>query len=355
MKRITQAQIAREVGVNKATVSRALAGDPRISAETAGRVRKLAARLGYRPDPSFAWIANVRWRGGTSHQHVTLAYVSQLRRPHAGNDVGYRLGTKKRAAELGYGLETFFLDDYPDSAALQRILIARGIRWLIVGPFYEPEPLLALDWTEFCAVSCGLSHFEPALHAVTYDPYEEILVAWRRVIDYGYYRPGLVIPQHPRPTQVDDDDRRWAATALLFRAPGTPNGQVPPLFYSFTDPYENLAQHVMGWYRKWKPDVVISLNSLNMMNILQHTGKTRSPGQVGFAQFAAIGHKQNNLAGIKDAAEDVGRATVDLLQLTLRTNQWGMPRTRIRHYVAPEWIDGDTLPRRNTGNPPSQP
>src|SRR5687767_1509808 len=43
-------QVARRVGVSHSTVSRALAGDPRITADTAERVREAAAALGYRPN-----------------------------------------------------------------------------------------------------------------------------------------------------------------------------------------------------------------------------------------------------------------------------------------------------------------
>ena len=52
------------------------------------------------------------------------------------------------------------------------------------------------------------------------------------------------------------------------------------------------------------------------------------------------------LAGIKEAADEACAAAVDLLQLTLRTNQWGLPTIRVRHYLEPQWLDGPTLPRR---------
>jgi LacI family transcriptional regulator len=176
---------------------------------------------------------------------------------------------------------------------------------------------------------------------VTHDTYEEVLVAWQRALAYGYRRPGLAILRHPRPLVVDDDDSRCAAV-LLCHARSAPGCRVPTLFYSPADPHEVLAARVVAWYRRWKPDAVIGFNGL-VMQILQRQGKVRVPGQVG---FAAINRQQNDIAGIKEAAEDVGRAAADLLQVTLRTNQWGPPRPRVRHYLDPEWVDGDTLPRR---------
>jgi LacI family transcriptional regulator len=48
--RVTMVQVAREAGVDKATVSRALKGDPRISLATRERVWEAVKRLGYEPD-----------------------------------------------------------------------------------------------------------------------------------------------------------------------------------------------------------------------------------------------------------------------------------------------------------------
>jgi LacI family transcriptional regulator len=343
MRRVTQSQVAQAVGVHAATVSLALRGDPRIPGKTADRVRQAAERMGYRPDPALAAVAASRWRGGDRCPGVTLAFISQLRRPHAGSH-GLFDGVKARANELGYGLDRFFLDDYPDSAALQRILVARGIRGLIVGPFFEPVPQLALDWRKFCLVGCGHGHFEPRFHAVTYDPYESVMIAWRRAIDYGYRRPGLAVMLHSPPVIVEDDESRRAA-ALICHEQGAPGGRVPPFFYTAGESYDLLAPRAVAWYRKWKPDAVIGFNAM-LTHILQHELKVRAPGQIGFAQFDCLFPEEHRIAGIRDLVEDIGRGAVDLLQQTIHANQWGLPEARIRHCLDPKWVDGDTLPRR---------
>jgi LacI family transcriptional regulator len=48
--KVTMADVAAEAGVNKATVSRVLKGDPRISAVTCEKVWAAVKKLGYRPD-----------------------------------------------------------------------------------------------------------------------------------------------------------------------------------------------------------------------------------------------------------------------------------------------------------------
>ena len=343
MPRVTQSQVAQTLGVHVATVSLALRGDPRISAETTQRVRKAAESLGYRPDPALAAIAASRWRGGNSCQGITLGFVSQLRRPHAGSDGLFR-GAEMRAKALGYGVDFFFLDEYPDSAALQRVLLARGIRGLIVGPFFERAPALVLDWRKFCLVGCGHGHFEPAFHAVTYDPYESVLLAWRRVLEYGYRRPGISIMLHPPPVIVDDDESRRAA-AIFCHELGAPGGRVQPFFYTAGDPYERISAGLLAWYRKWKPDAVIHFNGMDN-HILQQMAKVRVPAQTGFAQCDGVDPRDPHTAGIRDVTEAIGRGAVDLLQQTLHTNQWGLPETRIRQYLDSQWVDGATLPRR---------
>ncbi|MDN4171359.1 LacI family DNA-binding transcriptional regulator [Nocardioides sp. SOB77] len=54
--------LAREVGVSTATVSRALRGLPRVSEETRGRVVEAAVRLGYVPSASASGLATGRTR-----------------------------------------------------------------------------------------------------------------------------------------------------------------------------------------------------------------------------------------------------------------------------------------------------
>ncbi len=48
--RVTMSDVARAAQVNKATVSRVLRGDPRISSATSEKVWAAIKDLGYRPD-----------------------------------------------------------------------------------------------------------------------------------------------------------------------------------------------------------------------------------------------------------------------------------------------------------------
>ena len=148
---------------------------------------------------------------------------------------------------------------------------------------------------------------------------------------------------HGLPTHVEDDDNRRAA-ALLLHNDCAPTERVPPLFYSMTESHEAQTQQVVAWYRRWKPDVVIGFNGM-ARNMLVDDAKARVPDQVGFVALTTL-RWEGIIAGIKDPAEEAGAVAMGLLLMMMRTNQWGLPETRIRHYLEPQWLDGPTLPRR---------
>ena len=63
-------EIAREVGVDASTVSRALRGDPRIGVGLSEKIRGAAERLGYRPNPLVSALMANRRRGKTADAAV---------------------------------------------------------------------------------------------------------------------------------------------------------------------------------------------------------------------------------------------------------------------------------------------
>ena len=198
----------------------------------------------------------------------------------------------------------------------------------------------------------GITPLQPLLHAVTHEVFDDILISWRRVVSYGYQRPGLMIPLHALPSHVDDDENRRAA-ALLLQQNCRSRNRIPPLIYPLQAPYKTTVRNVLRWYHRWKPDAIIGFNGA-MKTLLMEEGELRIPEQVGFAQLTILPDMPDT-AGIQEPAEEIGKASVDLLLLTLRTNQWGLPRNRIRHYLEPRWIDGRSLPRLTTtaeGQPP---
>lgn len=113
----TMAEVAKAAGVSKNTVSLALHGSPRVSEETRRRVLKTAESMGYRLNPTVAHLmAQLRQSQSPGFQ-ATLAIVNA----HETADAftahrtipSYVLGCRRRARQLGYELDEFWLHE-PD-------------------------------------------------------------------------------------------------------------------------------------------------------------------------------------------------------------------------------------------------
>ena len=75
---VPQRAVAEHLGLSQATVSMALAGHPRIPAETRDRVLAAADELGYRPNPALRSLARYRKSVREPTYHATLAWVHTL-------------------------------------------------------------------------------------------------------------------------------------------------------------------------------------------------------------------------------------------------------------------------------------
>ncbi len=91
---VTIKDIAKRAGVAHTTVSRALRGNPMIAAETAGRIRQIAAELGYRPSAAARSLK-------TSRSQVLGVVVSSLDDPFFSEILQ---GIEDIAQESGYSL-----------------------------------------------------------------------------------------------------------------------------------------------------------------------------------------------------------------------------------------------------------
>ncbi len=97
--------VAREVGMSTATVSRALRGMPRVSPETRDKVLEAAARLDYVASPHAASLASGRTRAvGVIVPHVTRWFFSSV--VH---------GAESRLREEGYDLLLYNLAGDPQA------------------------------------------------------------------------------------------------------------------------------------------------------------------------------------------------------------------------------------------------
>lgn len=342
-RRITVRDIAREAGVHFTTVSRALSGHPSIPPSTREKIRGLATRLGYVPDPMLSALTAYRSRIRAPAYHGNIAWVTNAytREGWAAMSETFRLhqeGAQKRARELGYKLEEFWLRE-PGMSALRasNVLAARNIRGLILPPQPKPKARVKLDWPRFAAVAFGYTLAWPALHVVTNHTLLSMQTAVRRARALGYRRLGLVLT----PAADERVNHGWLGGFLALQHAWPARERVPVFADEITKP-----KPLIRWARQHRPDAVICHDS-HVLGLLQEGG-LRVPEDAGYLSQSLANHPPH-IAGIDENAREAGAAAVNLLVGMIHRSEWGIPALPQSVLIRGAWKDGGTLPRRTPG------
>lgn len=331
--RITIVDLARAAGVSKMTVSRALRGERGISAETQGRVRAIAEKLGYRPDPAVSQLMG-RLRQSKAATLEPLAWLTTYPtlggwRSNPGTSAMFQ-GATEQARRLGYRLEEFSMrTPGMTPRRMSSILYHQGIRGIVLAPLLEHGHIDGFAWQHFATACCGHSLLGPALHRVSVDQYDVFRLAWKQLAARGYQRIGLCV-------SANDNHRigrRWEAALSVETAALPPADRVTPML---TDDWN--YDHFCRWFEKARPDAVLSfLDGWNWMN----KAGIKIPDECGFALLRMDGG--NNIAGVDHRFSDIGAAAVSLVVGELATNHFGIPRIRNSVSIECIWRDSPTV------------
>src|SRR3954470_9489823 len=170
--RTTQDDVARTAGVHRTTVSLALKDHPRIPVATRQRIRAIADRLGYAPDPMLSSLVAYRTQKRPVAFHGTLGWLVSSAEGFTWREVPHFRdayeGALARARRCGFEFELFDLHG-PGMTPhrLAGILRARNITGLLLCPQRIPHLTLEFPWDEFSAVTFGYGMAEPKLHTVS--------------------------------------------------------------------------------------------------------------------------------------------------------------------------------------------
>ena len=335
-------QIADEAGVSHMAVSLALRNSPKISPPTAARIRVIAERLGYRPNPLVSALMTQLRHSKEVKKPSTLAYVTAYptidgwKRP--GPFLEFFEGAQARAEALGYTLEEWWLRQPGMSA--QRfcdILYTRNIHGLLIAPLPPGGVEIKLDWPKFAASSIGYSVTAPPIHRASNDQYGTITLALRELTRLGYRRIGLAI--------ADENDarvkRNWSAGMLVYQQSVPFTERIPSLLA--TGPF---SKEFAGWFQQHKPQVVLSLAS-QCPRVMQDLG-CRIPRDAGFAHLA-LSASDKDWAGVNQNSELVGAAAIDLIDAQLRRNERDVPQFPKTLLVQGQWVPGPTVREMPSG------
>lgn len=329
--------IATHCGVAKSTVSRILRGQRGHNPATVRRVLAAAKRLGYRPNPLVtSLMINLR-RQNRDLRAAPIAVVDTwTNRPVDVHSQGYYRDIAQtletQAEKSGFGTELFSLYHLGgDWERLRGVLIARGIRGLVLLPPDRPGTSVPIDLSPFACSTIGYALEDPPLHRASINHYENISIAVQRLRLHGYRRIGLALRR-----AFDDRSRHlWQAGFHIQQQSIPSRDRLPILWYNGDG-----AAQVAFWVEKSQPDAVVCLHR-EVPRWLRAAG-IAIPGRLG---LALIGTERGDrsLAGIIRSNAEIAEAAMDLVVGQLYRNEVGVPRRPQLILVSGEWMEGASI------------
>ncbi len=337
---VTMKTIAEAAGVTRATVSLCLANHPRIPAATRERIRKLADKLGYRPNPYVSTLMRLRRQGRPLTEKPVLGLVNALRtsdgwREHSAPTIRQqREGAWERAGQRGYRPQEFWLHrDGMSNERFSEMLHARGVRGLLISPLAEGDSPPALCWEHFATVCLSVPLPALPITTVCNDHYFSSLQVVRECHRRGYRRPGLVLRRlHQMRFQG-----RWEAGFLVAAEMLPELRRVPPLY---VEEWEEPAP-LLHWLERERPDVIITPAADVVLRPLTRAG-WRVPEDIGLALLACP-RPGDAASGVYQNGRLIGALAVDTLIALVERHEYGLPAQATTLMVEGCWNEGRTL------------
>jgi len=305
----TLKDVAKAAGLSVSAVSYALRGAPNIPPATVERVRRVAEQLGYRPQPRVAELmAHIRrGRPVAAGERLAFLWMDAPWKKRAFHTLW--AGARERAAELGFGMEEFWLKESGMTPErLHGILRARGIRGLVLSPLVGADHFeLPWDWSPFCAVILGNAAGNPELHRAGHHHFSAMREAVHHFREAGHRRMAALLPR-----SVDERAKRAWSGAFLAHRPlpasarrwlWVADGVVP--------------KAVARWWRKLSPGALITTQTF--LPALPPGARKRPLLVLDWTPSAG------GLPGIDQMEASIAAHAVDLVVARLQRNEGGVP------------------------------
>lgn len=337
--------VAEVAGVHQTTVSLALRNRPSLPEDTRLRIQKIAAEMGYRPDPALEALNAYRHpspSGEVSIRRFSMVYMTNGETADAWKEraglTRYRAGAMQRAEELGYYLTDFWLDQKTMTPRrTTQILNTRNVHGIIVPPL--PLPIsIDLEWKYFSGVSITSSLSSPHLHTVRNNHLETMQLVHRNLQNLGYRRIALALSK-------DSDERlqcRWSS-GFWGEEGFIPKERRVPIFRPAQWNMEGFAK----WFYKYKPEAIISITP-HLTEIFDWLKKERIevPKDLGIASLDSLIEK--DVSGVAQLPEQIGATAVEILGGLIQRNHKGIPEHPQITLLCGKWQDGKTTRQQNT-------
>ncbi len=335
---VTIRDIARSAGVSHTTVSLALRNNSRISEKQRLRIQKVAAKMGYRPDPMLSALSNYRLKNQPHPVRAALAWLNpwhnpkQLRSYHE-FDL-YWKGASETAFKLGYHLEEFPMQEIPIQR-LEQVLMARNIQGILIPPVRGKVDWGGFDWSHFCVIRFGRIKKFPKMHFVTSAQAQNAMLAFDKIRSKGYKRIGFV--------GIREYKQTFGAGFLWAQQELPPRQRLPLLLLEPSATSRARREALREWVGKNKPDALFTTEK-ELPGALASMSY-RIPEDIALAASSVIDIPID--AGINQNSEEIGRiATLSLISL-INDMARGIPSIQHEYLVEGCWVDGKSLPDRS--------
>jgi DNA-binding LacI/PurR family transcriptional regulator len=336
---VTTCTIAQAAGVNISTVSRALRGVAGVSPTERDRIRGIARRMGYRPNPFVAaFISQIRtYRRAPMPATIALLDCWTADRPvwaNFDNSLDYIGGIRKRAGALGYRVERIRLIDLEGSLdRLHRLLSTRRIYGLLVLPVPEGTDLSGLDFSRLACATIDFSLQWPALiRRASPHYYHNTTLALTTLVERGYRRIGYAVTTIA--SQRHDD---LCLAAFLAFSARNPHLCVSPCLTKVSTRQRDLA----AWLRRERPDALITTDFMLPDDLV--AAGYRVPDDVAAVSLSQPPASSRQIAYVNEDYREVGAQAVDMIVDAIHRNEFGLPRKRVAHFVDGFWHEGRTV------------
>ncbi len=336
--KVTMQDVADEAGVHRSTVSLALSANPKIPKETRERILKIARSMGYRPDPLVSSLMKQRRTRGDSEKKAALAFVTTWSSPDEWRKVSksYQLlflAARARAEELGYSLESFWLHP-PESTpeAFERIMVARGIRGLVLAPAprrESPDQEVSapkLNWSRYAVVAIGHTFSSPRLHRVSHDYFASMSLAMAQIVDMGLKRPVLVLASGVERVV----DHAWHAAYMLHFVKRLGNPPLKPVSYRRYS--VDLGEEI----ESQAPDAIICLHAGQFSRSLEQA-KVQLDPQIPLFSLD-YRPSDGDGGGVRPRWRKLGALAVETVVGQIQLGEYGIPSVPRTTSIQGSWV-----------------
>lgn len=342
MKTPTYSEIAKACGVSSSTVSRALNNHRSIPESTRDRIRDIARKMGWRPNPlASAYMAHLRSTHPPSFK-ATIGVIVDHPMPGGLTDLPLHIqriytGIERRAREYGYVVHPVSLRDPEMTPALvDRIMFNRNIPGIILTGLSEPgNAPEGINWDRYALVAMGFSMHKPVLHRVATNVSHGFKLVIDKAFELGYRRLGVAVSR-----EYDERTNHGVLFPVAYTQQRLAEGQaLESLVYEGSGP-EAIPQ-IAQWLERYRPDVVVGTW---VAEAIQSLG-WRIPEDIALLTFDRSPEFPTH-AGLDQRYEASGELGADVLIKEITHNRRGIPSDPVEHTIRGTWIDGPSAPPR---------